>query len=69
MSVSVSLFLCLCLSAQLFVCSVNIHDACFNLYFATCEEHDPLKPQDDPQQFSSEGHADSLYHPSVGSPG
>ena len=24
------------------LCSVNIHDACFNLYFATCEYHDPL---------------------------
>ena len=48
---------------------MNIHDACFNLYFATCEEHDPLKPQDDPQQFSSEGHADSLYHPAVEGPG
>ena len=37
--------------------------------FAKCEYHDPLKSDDDPQQFSSEGRADSLYHPAVGSPG
>ena len=25
------------------VCDVNVDDACFNLYFATCEYHDPVK--------------------------
>ena len=50
---------------------MNIHDACFNLYFVTCEYYDPLKSHDDLLSLSSESHADSLYiyNPAVGSPG
>ena len=40
-----------------------------NLHFATPEHYDPLKCHDEPLNFSSEGHADPLYHPAVGGPG
>ena len=41
-----------CLSLSLnSVCSENIHDAYFNLDFATSEYCDPLKSHDDPLSF------------------
>ena len=50
------------------MCSVNIHDVCSNLHFTIPEHCDPLHSHDDPLSFSSEGHADPIYHPAVGNP-
>ena len=49
------------------MCSANIHGACFNPYFAACELYDLQKSHDDPLRFSSEGHADPIYHRTLGS--
>ena len=46
-SVSVSLSLSLILN-RVCVCRLNIHNASFHLYFATYEQSDPLKSNDDP---------------------
>ena len=64
-SVSVSLSLLFWIVC---VCRLNIHNASFHLYFATYEQSDPRKSNDDPLLFSSEGHAGPKCHPAVGSP-